>query len=456
MSREMPKESTELRASYSGNGGNHGTFSNEQPQSGADEARSSTKVTFAEDHNNNSDEERIFTFQEQCLSLVMELWQIKILLLFVPLTVVAKLFGASEGILFICSFFALIPLAACLGDFTEDVCKRSNEVIGALLNVTFGNATELVISFMALRSGLLNLIKASLIGSVLGNMLLVLGTGLVLGGMKRKVMTFSHAAANTYIPLLMLAVMSFLVPSGYGMTVRQKTLDQKEEADGTILAISRFIALVTAFVYMAYLYFQLVTHRELFNNDDSAASKEKLSDGEVEEDGGSTGSNGEEDDDDDAPKFNAMFAIVGLAVVSILISYCSDVLVDSVEGAARIYNIPDQFIGLILVPIVGNAAEHATAVIMAQKNRLDAAIGVALGSSIQISIFVMPLLVLAGWIVDVPLDLNFHPFPTAVLMVSVLVASQVVGDGKSNWLEGVMLLGAYVMVAGTVYHGNLL
>lgn len=395
-----------------------------------------------------SDEEREYTLVGQCKTALFSLWQVKMLLVFVPFAFVAR----GDGMLFTFSFLGLIPLAALLGDFTEDICKRSNEVVGALVNVTFGNATELIISFMALRAGMFQLIKFSLIGSVLGNMLLVLGTGLFLGGLRRKVLSFSQQASNTYIPLLMLSVMSFLIPSGYGIAIANSKARQVGTSDDNVLAVSRHIAVITAFIYICYLWFQLVTHKEMFNEGGSTNSSadQMISKGDEEEEVDV------DDDDDDVPEFTLTFSLVGLAVASILISYLSDVLVGSVEGFAHQYNVPSQFIGLILVPIVGNAAEHATAVIMAQRGRLDVAVGVALGSSIQIALFVMPVLVLGGWVFGLGLDMNFHPYPTALLMVCVLVVAQVVGDGKSNWLEGVMLVGAYVMVAITVLNGDVM
>eukprot|EP00331_Platyophrya_macrostoma_P013037 CAMPEP_0176420958 /NCGR_PEP_ID=MMETSP0127-20121128/8900_1 /TAXON_ID=938130 /ORGANISM="Platyophrya macrostoma, Strain WH" /LENGTH=453 /DNA_ID=CAMNT_0017801621 /DNA_START=65 /DNA_END=1426 /DNA_ORIENTATION=- len=410
-------------------------------------------TVFHEPPNTNNggcdDDEQIYTLYGEFHTALSTLWQIKVLLVFVPLMFIAKWMDASDGPLFVFSFFALIPLAALLGDFTEDICKRSNEVVGALINVTFGNATELIISFMALRAGLFQLIKFALIGSILGNMLLVLGTGLLLGGLRRKVLRFSVEASNTYIPLLMLSVMSFLIPSGYGMTLPHRTAQQEAVSASAVLSVSRCIALITAFVYVCYLWFQLVTHKEMFDDSsDNTSNSEEGSNNET-----SLEASGEEENDE-RPDFTLRFAVVGLAVVSLLISYASDVLVDSVQGAALQYGIPSQFIGLILVPIVGNAAEHATAVIMAQKGRLDVAVGVALGSSIQIALFVMPVLVLGGWATHQPLDMNFHPFATAVLLVCTLVCSQIIADGKSNWLEGVMLVGAYIMVGVTVFHGD--
>jgi Ca2+:H+ antiporter len=449
-----------------GQQGSHGTF---------DEPSPIIKPTYQrpmeteEDVQPGEDDRETFTLVGQIRKCFTTFWQLKLLLVFVPLCFVGKVGAYGDGFLFLTSFIGLIPLAGMLGDFTEDICKRSNDVVGALVNVTFGNATELILSIMALRAGLLELIKFALIGSVLGNMLLVMGSAFLLGGLRRQTLTFNSDAANTYIPLLLLSSMSFIIPTGYAVTAEKtspvesptktikklaSTLQSNNSTSAammhgdlsveeTVLLASRQIALVTAFIYVGYLVFQLYTHKNVF---DDINSENEAEAGSHEE---------ENDDDEDKPEFTLVFAIVGLAVVSVLISYLSDVLVDSVSGAAIQYNVPHQFIGLILVPIVGNAAEHASAILMAQKGRTDVAVGVALGSSIQIALFVMPVLVLAGWIINVPLDLNFHPFPTIVMFISVMVASHVTSDGKTNWLEGLMLLGAYAMVAILFFHGNV-
>jgi Ca2+:H+ antiporter len=366
------------------------------------------------------------------------MWQLKLLTVFVPITLIARLGGMNSGLQFAAAFLSLIPLAGMLGDFTEDVVKRSNEVIGALINVTFGNATELIISFFALKAGQLELIKFSLVGSILGNMLLVLGTALLVGGLRFPILNFSSDATNTYIPLLSLSVVSFIIPSGFSIMEKSYSTLSVPSADveAVMLSVSRQVAIVTSAVYLCYLWFQLVTHKTMFDSNADAHD-------------------GDREEEEDAPEFTLAFSLWGLAIVSLLISYCSDVLVDTVDSAAQYFHLPHAFIGIILVPIIGNAAEHATAIIMASRNRMDVAVGVAMGSSIQIALFVMPLLVIAGWIVNVPLDMYFHPFPTALLFGCVLVTGQVVGDGKSNWLEGVMLVATYFMMGVTFLHGDI-
>ena len=235
-------------------GSSHGTF--------ASAGRADTPDN-AKDRN-----EREYTLTGQLVSVFMNTWQLKVLLVFVPIAIVGRQLAFSDGILFFSSFLGLIPLAALLGDFTEDVALRSNEVIGALINVTFGNATELIISIIALRAGMYELIKLSLIGSILGNMLLVLGSGFLIGGIKYKNLTFNGDAANTYAPLLLLSVMSFVIPSGFG-TLHKATKDGNPE----LLKVSRQIAVITCIVYVAYIVFQLYTHKALFDaeeDDDDA------------------------------------------------------------------------------------------------------------------------------------------------------------------------------------------
>lgn len=399
--------------------------------------------------------EKEYSLQKQIKQVFLSSWQLKLLLAAVPVSLFSGTLALSQSVTFLASFFGLIPLAALLGDFTEDIALRSNDVIGALINVTFGNATELVISIMALRAGLFELIKLSLIGSILGNMLLVLGSAFVIGGMKHKVLRYNSSAANTYNPLLMLSVMSFVIPSGFSV------MQEKELRQVQTLHASRQIAAVTAIVYAAYLFFQLFTHKAIFDaehsDDDRDSAVEmkvkKREDGDEEESGGVVGIDDDEDGEE-GPMYTLAFALGGLALVSIILSVLSDNLVTSLEPAAQAWNCPPQFISIILVPIVGNAAEHASALLMAAKNKVDISIGVAIGSSIQIALFVMPVLVLAGWAFNVPLDMNFHAFPTSLLFISVLVTNTVTADGKSNWLEGLMLIAAYIMIAITFLNGS--
>lgn len=401
----------------------------------------------------DNDSEGDYRLTTMIKHVFLDKYLMKLLMLAAPVA----LFGqgyVSNDIVFFASFLGLIPFAALLGDFTEDLALRSNDVVGALFNVTFGNATELIISIMALRAGMIDVIKLSLIGSVLGNMLLVLGTAFLLGGLKYKDMTFNSDAVNTYAPLLMLSMMGFVIPSAYWASTSPNEFHSGRHGVDVILAVSRQIAVVMAISYIGYLFFQLRTHKHLFDahgtpqiaNPLSPTSAEREEMEEAEE---------EEEEEEETPNFTFMFALIGLAVASIIISFLSDCLVDTLTDAAEAWNLPKQFIGIILVPIVGNAAEHASAIFMAARNKLDISVGVALGSSIQIAMFVMPVLVIIGWIVGVPLDMDFHPFLTITTTLAVIVVQNITSDGKTNWLEGLLLICAYVMIALMFWNGSV-
>jgi len=354
--------------------------------------------------------------------------KLNVLLVFVPFGLMAGYFKWSNLASFFLNGLALIPLAAMLGDFTEDIAKRSNEAIGALINVSFGNATEMIISIFAMKAGLFNIIKQSLVGSVLGNMLLVLGCSFLAGGLRSSQTKFNKTAANIYCSLLLLAIMSFIIPTAFV---------QLHGSVKDILMVSRQIAIVTFLTYCAYIAFQLVTHKSLF---DGIGDSDKDDKNEEKKEGD------EDDDDDDEPEFSFLFAIVGIGIVAVLISIGSDYIVDNIEGAAREWGVSKHFMSVILLPIIGNAAEHASAVTLAYRGRMDLALGIAIGSSIQISSFVVPLMVLVAWVMGLPLDMNFHPFSTTILFASVLIVNSLVVDGKSHWLEGLMLISAYLML----------
>eukprot|EP00758_Cryptobia_borreli_P010976 Tbor_TRINITY_DN5618_c1_g7::TRINITY_DN5618_c1_g7_i1::g.8476::m.8476/K07300/chaA, CAX; Ca2+:H+ antiporter len=401
---------------------------------------------------------------------------IKLFLVFVPIVIILYYFGNHDKhngrmntCLFILSFLGIIPLASLLGDFTEDLALHTNDIIGALINVTFGNATELIISIFALRAGYFNLIKMSLLGSVFGNMLLVLGASIIICGVKHQVICFNSDAANTYIPLLTVAVLSFTIPAGYEMSLPNSTdlptasipqlqgipMVKSLYAERSIaLTISRAIAGIDCVLYVLYLIFQLYTHKAIFDKKNEytqyarrvSISHESISAFSTVQD---------DDDDDEGPNFSVFFGIIGVIIVSIFISILSDILVDTIKPAAKHMGLSSDFIGFILVPIVGNAAEHSSACIMAYKGKMDIVVSIALGSAIQIGLLMMPFLVVMGGILDVPLDMNFHPFAVGILLVSVLVTAHTICDGRTNWLEGAMLLAVYCMTAVLFFVGHV-
>jgi len=312
---------------------------------------------------------------------------------------------------------SIIPLAFLLGTATEELALRTNQTLGGLLNATFGNATELIISIFALKNNLLRVVQASLLGSILSNILLVLGCAFFFGGIKFSTQEFNKTAANTSSSLLTLAMLSILAPAAF-VIGRSDTVDGSN--DHQLLLLSRITAIFMFVIYVSYLLFQLKTHRHIF------------------EEGA--------DDDEEEPQLSWWGALALLAVTTALVAVFSEYIVDSITEVSTKWGLSQTFIGIVLLPIVGNAAEHVTAVTVAMKNKMELSIGVAIGSSIQISLLVIPFLVLLGWMIGRELTLYFQPFESVVGFVSVIIVHIMLSDGSSNWLEGAMLLAAYCIV----------
>ncbi|CAI0540859.1 unnamed protein product [Linum tenue] len=300
--------------------------------------------------------------------------------------------------------------------------------MGGLLNATFGNATELIIGIYALRNGMTRVVQLSLLGSILSNMLLVLGCAFFAGGLVfyRKEQVFDKASATVNSGLLLMAVMGLLFPAVLHFTHTEVHYGKSE------LALSRFSSCIMLVVYAAYLFFQLNTRKD---------SYVPLTEGVDPP-----------EDDDEVPEITKFETIVWLSIMTAWISILSEYLVDAIEGASLAWNIPIAFIGVILLPIVGNAAEHASAIMFAMKDKLDISLGVAIGSSTQISMFGIPFCVVVGWIMGEPMDLNFQLFETATLFITVIVVAfflQV--EGTSNYFKGLMLILCYMIVAASFF-----
>jgi len=290
-------------------------------------------------------------------------------------------------------------------------------MIGGLLNATFGNAVEMIVTINAIKAGLITVVQDSLIGSILSNLLLVLGMAFIAGGFVSKESSFNLSGAAANITCLVLASLALTLPTVF-KSIESTTFEET-------VTLSRMCALVLAFVYITFLWFQLRTHAELFV--------------------------GEEEEEGEAD-MSASVAVAVLFACTCAVAYCSEFLVASLEDVSKTYGMPEAFIGTILLPIVGNAAEHTTAVTAAYKEKMDLALGVAVGSSTQIALFVIPFSVIVGWIVDVPMTLDFHLFSTTVFVMSCFIASSVLSDGRANWFEGVMLVASYVVVAIIVWY----
>ncbi|PON32532.1 Calcium/proton exchanger CAX [Parasponia andersonii] len=357
--------------------------------------------------------------------------KINILIPFGPLAILVDKFSGHNGWVFFLSLVGIIPLAERLGYVTEQLACYTGPTVGGLLNATFGNATELIISIYALKSGMIRVVQQSLLGSILSNMLLVLGCAFFAGGLvhSKREQVFNKGAATVGSGLLLMAVMGLLFPAVLHSTRTELHFGRSE------LALSRFTSCIMLVAYAAYLVFQLKSQSNLYL---------PVNEGDGQADGTS-------DDDEEAPEISKWESIVWLSILTAWISVLSEYLVDAIEGASVRMHIPVAFISVILLPIVGNAAEHAGAVMFALKDKLDISLGVAIGSSTQIAMFGIPFCVVVGWIMGRPMDLNFQLFETATLFITVLVVAFMVQEGTSNYFKGLMLVLCYIIVAASFF-----
>ena len=345
------------------------------------------------------------------------------LLVFIPVTVALEHFAPERHLLiFAASGLAILPLAAWMGRATEHLAERMGEGVGGLLNATFGNAAELIIAIVALRAGLYDVVKASIVGSIVGNILLVLGAAMLAGGLRHREQQFNAPGARAQATMLTLAAITLILPAAYQVALG------KEAVKG-LVPLSLSISVVLLVVYGLYLAFSLVTHASLFAGEHKA----------------------DEAAEHAAPWSTGKAALV-LAVATAFIAWMSEVLVGSIQPAAQSLGLGSVFVGVFIVAILGNAAEHATAITVAMKNRMDLALSIAIGSSVQVALFVAPVLVLLSLaIAPHPMDLAFAPGLVLIVLLSVLITGQVAGDGRSDWLKGVQLLAVYLVLGLTFY-----
>ncbi|SCV69525.1 BQ2448_2545 [Microbotryum intermedium] len=356
---------------------------------------------------------------------------INVLLVAVPLSFISHFAKWGSTADFVISFIAIVPLASLLGDSTEQCALKLGQTLGGLMNATFGNAVEAIVGILALTKGELRIVQTSMLGSILSNILLVLGCSFLAAGYKFKESNFQVTAAQASSSLMVLGTTTLVIPAAYHVSRKEvngdafagmlaTARDKTNDLNG-LLTISRGTAIILLVCYGFYLFFQLKTHAYLF--EDPQAHEEEEA------------------------KMNVTTAVVSLCVVTVITSFCADYLVGAIDEFADQYKIPKSFIGLILIPIVGNAAEHVTSVWMAMKGKMEITIGVAIGSSIQIAVGVIPLLVVVGWAIGQNLTLYFETFETIILFISIYLVNCLVQDGKSNWLEGMMLVALYAIVA---------
>lgn len=353
------------------------------------------------------------------------------LLLFVPISIAGHFLEWSPLVIFVTAGLAILPLAGWMGTATEEIAVVLGPSLGGLLNATFGNATELIIALVALNAGLVEVVKASITGSIIGNLLLVMGLSMLLGGLRYKEQEFQSVVARVNASSMNLAVIAILLPTAVNYT--SNGIDNL-----AIRNLSIATAVVLILVYCLSLLFSMKTHNYLYEVGVVGANPEELAEADLVE-------------HTPGHQVNVWLWVGILLAATVVVAIESELLVDTLEEATSRLGLTPLFTGVILLPIIGNAAEHATAVTVAMKNKMDLSVSVAVGSSLQIALFVAPVLVVAGWILDKPMDLNFNPFELVAVAVSVLIANSISSDGKSNWLEGTLLLAAYAVLGLAFY-----
>ncbi len=353
-----------------------------------------------------------------------------LLLVFVPAALALRyVFHADPTWIFVMSAVAIIPLAGLLGLATEKLADHFGVGVGGLLNATFGNAAELIISVIALRAGMHDLVKASITGSIIGNILFVFGLSALFGGLKYHTQTFNRTAASMGATLLLLSAVGLVVPAIFHGLVSEAGAERE---------LSLEIAVVLMATYLLSLVFTLKTHSHLYSGATGAGAGPGADDA-LEPVGGEGWSKGK-----------ALLVLVGAAAA---IGWLSELLVGAVQEAGEALGMTEVFLGVVVIALIGNAAEHSTAVLMALKNKMDLALHIAIGSSIQIALFVAPLLVFLSYVIGpAPMDLHFTSLEVLAVALSVLIISQVADDGKSHWMEGVQLVAVYAILALAFFH----
>jgi len=355
--------------------------------------------------------------------------KLNLLMPFGPASIILHFTSRRHGLVFLFSMLGITPLAERLGYATEQLALYTGPTVGGLLNATFGNATEMIIAIYALKNGMIRVVQQSLLGSILSNMLLVLGCAFFAGGIihRNKDQVFSKATAVVNSGLLLMAVMGLMFPAVLHFTHSEVRQGASE------VALSRFSSCIMLVAYASYLYFQLSGRSNIYS---PIGSEEVPNEDATEE---------------EEAEIGMWEAVTWLAVLTLWVSVLSEYLVNAIEGASDSLNLPVAFISVILLPIVGNAAEHASAIMFAMKDKLDITLGVAIGSSTQISMFVIPFCVVIGWMMGQKMDLNFQLFETATLFITVLVVAFMLQDGTANYLKGLMLILCYLIVAASFF-----
>jgi len=346
---------------------------------------------------------------------------LNVLLLFAPAAIILDILHTSPLLIFIASALAIVPLASVLGESTGVLAAYSGPAVGGILSATMGNATEMIIAFFALRAGHINVVKASLSGSIIGNLLLVLGLSLVVGGTRHQVQRFSRTTSAMNSTMLMIAVAALVMPAVFNLTV----FGTLQHGDINQEHLSEWTSAVLILLYLLNLVFVFRTHRAAFQES--------------------------QHDEEGTPRTSRGQAILSLGLATVLIAIVSEILVDQIAPVTKALGMTELFVGVIVVALVGNAAENSSAIMMASRNKLDLSIAIATGASTQIALFVAPVLVFLSVIIGHPMTLVFNGFEIAAIILSVVIVEMISSDGETNWFEGAQLLAVYAIVAVAFY-----
>ena len=334
-----------------------------------------------------------------------------VMLIFIPISIALDLLHANPIIIFIVAALAIIPLAGFMGKATEELAKHLGAGLGGMLNATFGNATELIIAFFAIQAGLFEVVKASITGAIIGNTLLITGCAMFFGGLKRKKQTFNAQAQGVGSTMLAIAAVGLILPA---LAAHVLNL-------GALESLSLGISAVLLITYVCSLLFSLRTHKHLYTC--------------------------EGDEEECKPHWSKKYAALILLLATVAVAVESEILVGSIEHVSHTLGLTELFIGVIVVAIIGNAAEHSSAILMAIKNKMDLSLNIATGSSTQIALLIAPVLVFVSYLMGTPMNLVFHEFEVVAIVAAIVISNMIGSDGESNWMEGLQLIALYVMMA---------
>jgi Ca2+:H+ antiporter len=347
---------------------------------------------------------------------------------FIPVTLALEHLEVSAPLLFFSAALAIVPIASLIVHSTEQLAKRTGDAIGGLLNATFGNAPELIIAIVSLQAGLYEMTLASLVGAILANLLFALGAAFFLGGLRKHEQHFNARSTRLYTSMMLIAVISLIVPSAFS-----RFFSSQAENAGAERSLNLILGVLLLAAYGLYLLFMIKTHADLFRSEGGAGGKK-------------------EEEEEHGPGWSVARAVASLVAASVLAAWMSEILVGAAEGTGKALGMSQTFIGMVFLALVGGAAESGSAIAMGRKDKMDLAVGIALGSSVQIALFVAPLLIFASYFVGPhPIALSFNRAETGSLLLAVLIGTTVSNDGTSNWYKGVQLLTVYAVLATLFY-----